>query len=100
MRRGAAHDATRDAHAVRLQRLGESSVGRRSVQPHGRAVRPADGLELWLRSRYAGPYLWRRMGLAGALPGPLAGIAPGYDAIQRRGELAGALERTRAAPAW
>src|SRR5882762_8504015 len=40
------------------------------------------------------------MDLAGTLSGAVTCIAPGYDAIQRRGESERALERTRNAPAW
>src|SRR5438445_6313332 len=40
------------------------------------------------------------MDLAGTLSGAVPCIAPGYDAIQRRGESERALERTRNAPAW
>src|SRR5260370_38697629 len=57
-------------------------------------------MEVWLGSRHAGAYLWRRVDLAGTLSGPFAGIASGYDAIQGRGELAGALGRTRNALAY
>src|SRR5260370_20034808 len=57
-------------------------------------------MEVWLGSRHAGAYLWRRVDLAGTLSGPFAGIASGYDAIQGRGEFAGALERTRNALAY
>src|SRR5260370_2154949 len=57
-------------------------------------------MEVWLGSRHAGAYLWRRVDVAGTRSGPFAGIASGYDAIQGRGEFAGALERTRNALAY
>src|SRR6267378_4554826 len=99
-RRGAGHDARRDARAVRLQCLGQSPVDGRGVQPHGGAVRSIDGFELRFRARHVGAHFRRRVDLAGTIPGTLARIAAGCDAIQRRGELAGALERARNAAAW
>src|SRR6266478_4234742 len=66
-RRGAGHDATRDARAVRLQCLGQSPGAGCGVQPHGGAVRSADGLELWFRPRHARAHIRRRVDLAGAL---------------------------------
>src|SRR5712664_1652691 len=87
-RRGAGDDAPRDARAVRLQCLGQSPCDGSSIQTRYGTVRPADGLELWLRARHAGAYFRRRVDLAGTLPGPVARIAPGYGAIQRRSELA------------
>src|SRR5216684_665925 len=98
--RGAGHDATRDARAVRLQCLGQSSFAGRGDQLDCGKIRSADGLELWFRARHAGAYFRRRVDMAGTLPGPVACITAGYDAVQGRGELAGALERARSAPAW
>src|SRR6267378_3965557 len=98
-RRGAGHDPSRDAHAVRLQRLGQSSGDGSGIQANCRAVRSGDGLELRLRARHTCACLRRRVDLAGTLSGPIACVAPGYDAIQGRAELAGALGRTRIAAA-
>src|SRR6266446_2503161 len=98
--RGAGHDATRDARAVRLQLLGQSPVAGRGVRPQGGAVRSADGLELWLRTGYAGAHFRRRVDLAGALSGTFAILSSRYNSVQGCRELTGALERTRSATAW
>src|SRR5260370_16485380 len=68
---GAGDDAARDAHAVRLQRLGQSPGDGSSVQAHRGTIRSADGLQLRIGPRHAAAYLRGRRDLPAALPQPL-----------------------------
>src|SRR6185437_10171105 len=83
---GGEDDAGRDACALRLQRVGESPVAGCGGGIDERSIYQGDGIELWVGAGYAGAYLRRGMGLAGAVSRAVARVVAGCGGVRGCGE--------------